>query len=123
MDDQNIRGYKIYRSLDVDETAGGKQVKVGRCKLYGGFVFNGAVSAIRYLKIFDAGAAITVGATVPVLTFGIPSGATGSGFVLPIPPNGIEFTSGIYIDATTGIADNDTGAPGTNDVSLNLFYL
>src|SRR3990167_7196691 len=35
---------------------------------------------------------------------------------------GIEFTTGIALRATTGVADNDTGAPSANDVIVNILY-
>ena len=35
---------------------------------------------------------------------------------------GIAFANGISIRAVTGIADANTGAPGTNDVVVNLVY-
>ena len=41
---------------------------------------------------------------------------------LNFPACGIAFTNGISVRATTGIADADTGAPSTNDVTVNLYY-
>lgn len=35
---------------------------------------------------------------------------------------GIAFSTAITVAATTGVADNDTGAPGANEVVLNLGY-
>ena len=35
---------------------------------------------------------------------------------------GVTFDAGISVRATTGRADDDTGAPTTGDVVLNLFY-
>jgi hypothetical protein len=34
----------------------------------------------------------------------------------------ITFSTAICAAATTGLADNDTGAPSANDVVLNVFY-
>jgi hypothetical protein len=36
--------------------------------------------------------------------------------------HGIMFDTAICAAATTGIADNDTGAPGANEVLINVFY-
>jgi len=47
----------------------------------------------------------------------------GAGVVLPIPSCGIQFDTAITIAATTGFADNDTGAPGANDVIAFGAYL
>ncbi len=50
---------------------------------------------------------------------------------VPLPPfsaanvhfdTGIAFATGIGIGATTGVADNNTGAPSANDVVVNIFY-
>jgi hypothetical protein len=35
---------------------------------------------------------------------------------------GIGFGTAITVAATTGVADNDTGAPAANDVIVNIFY-
>ena len=66
---------------------------------------------------------MVVGTTVPDLTFPLPTaGSTnGAGFTLAIP-NGIAFGTAITIAATTGVADADAGAPGVNDVVVNLGY-
>jgi hypothetical protein len=35
---------------------------------------------------------------------------------------GIKFDTAITVAATTGVLDNDTGAPGANEVIVNIFY-
>lgn len=116
-------GASIYRSLDLDETE--EEVKSSAGTLYGGIVMNLATS-VRYLKFYDGTAAsVTVGSTTPVMTIPIPTQAgtaNGAGFTIPIPPCGVSFSNAITVAATTGVADNDTGAPGANEVVLNLFY-
>jgi hypothetical protein len=82
-------------------------------------------NAKRYLKIYnDTTANVTVGTTTPTLSLPIPTmgDTNGAGFTLPIPDCGIQFTTAITIAATTGFADNDTGAPGANEVIVNLAY-
>ena len=82
-------------------------------------------ASVLYLKFYNATAAnVTVGTTVPVLTYPIPTNGdtNGSGFILNMPI-GFEFDTAITVAATTGIADNDTGAPGANEVVLNLGYI
>jgi hypothetical protein len=49
---------------------------------------------------------------------GLPAGASGH---VPFP-QGIAFGTAITVAATTGVADNDTGAPDANDVVVNIFY-
>jgi hypothetical protein len=51
------------------------------------------------------------------------SGATDDTTSVDISiPNGIAFGTAITIAATTGVADNDSGAPGANEVIVNLGY-
>lgn len=113
-------GLSIFRSLDIDETE--EDVKTSAGQLYFIHAMN-MVATARYLKFYNATAAnVTVGSTTPVLTFPIPANSTtGAGFTVPIP-QGFEFTTAISVACTTGVADADTGAPGANDVIINLGY-
>lgn len=114
-------GLTIFRSIDLDETE--EEVKATAGVLYGIWFSNMATST-RFLKIYNATAAnVTVGTTTPVITLALPgnssddiSGALNNGGM------GIGFATAITVAATTGIADNDTGAPGANEVIVNIFY-
>lgn len=114
-------GLSIFRSLDLDETE--EEIKASAGQVYGMWVTNTATST-RFIKFYNATAAsVTVGSTTPVITIGIPgnstddiSGAFGPGGY------GIAFDTAITVAATTGIADADTGAPGANEVLVNVFY-
>jgi hypothetical protein len=109
-------GLTIFRSLDLDETE--EEIKATAGQLYG-YYFANTNAAARYLKFYNATAAnVTVGTTTPVLTFYLP--ATSAGHVEF--SQGIAFSTAITAAATTGVADNDTGAPSANDVILNAFY-
>ena len=113
----SLGGLTIFRTLDADETE--EDVKTSAGQLYGYYIANLHATSFRYVKFYNATAAnVTVGTTTPVLT-------------LPIPPNaaahvefsmGIAFGTAISVAATTGVADNDTGAPGANEVVVNAFY-
>lgn len=114
-------GTTLYKNIDVDETE--DQIKATAGQVYWIHAINLA-NAPRYLKFYNATAAnVTVGTTTPDLTFPIPSqgDTNGAGFTLSIP-NGIAFGTAITIAATTGLADNDSGAPGANEVVVNLGY-
>lgn len=114
-------GASIFRSLDLDETE--EEVKGTAGQIYWIHCMNLSTGK-RYLKIYNATAAsVTVGTTTPVLTFVIPTqgDTNGTGFVLTVPM-GIPFDTAITVAATTGLADADTGAPGANDVVINLGY-
>lgn len=114
-------GLTYYKNLDVDETE--DDVKTSAGTLYWLHAIN-LSSGKRYLKIYDSTAAsVIVGTTVPVLTLPLPTqgDTNGAGFTFNIP-QGIAFSTGICVAATTGFADNDTGAPGANEVIINLAY-
>lgn len=114
-------GLTIFRSIDLDETE--EEVKGSAGQVYGAWVTNTATST-RWLKFYNATAAnVTVGTTTPVITIGIPGNSSDdiSGY-FGSDGNGIAFSTAITAAATTGVADNDTGAPGANEVIVNLFY-
>lgn len=113
-------GLSIFRSLDIDETE--EDVKTSAGQVYGWYIFN-AVASVRYVKFYNATAAnVTVGTTTPVLTIPVPTSSTnGVGFVFN-SAMGITFDTAICVACTTGLADNDTGAPGANDVIIQVFY-
>lgn len=109
--------------LDVDESE--DEVVAAAATLYWVHVVNLA-NAKRYLKFYNATAAnVTVGTTAPVLTFPIPTmgDTNGAGFTINFGPAGVAFSTAMTIAATTGFADNDTGAPGANEIIVNLGYV
>lgn len=116
-------GHTPYKNLDVDETE--DDIKTSAGKLFWLHVVNLA-NAKRYLHIYNnVAASVTVGTTVPDLTFPIPTmgDTNGAGFCIHFGDAGLAFGTGICIAATTGFADNDSGAPGANEIILNAGYL
>ena len=107
-------GATAYRNLDVDEN--GVVVKGAPGQLYGYHVINQAAAA-RYVKIYNKATAPT-NADTPLMTIAM---AATSNATLDAS-NGIAFTAGIGLRATTALADADVGAPAGNDVVVNLFY-
>ena len=114
-------GTTMLKNLDVDEGAG-DVIKNTAGQLYWIHAMNtGAVP--NYLKFYNvAGASVTVGTTVPDLTFLVPANADsdGAGFFMSLP-NGVEFDSAMSMAATLLAADNDSTAP-TGTVVVNLGY-
>lgn len=109
-------GLSVFRSLDLDESE--EQVKGSAGAVYGYYFYN-ANSALRYLKFYNATAAnTTVGTTAPVLTFPLPPESAGHISF----GEGIGFDTAITVAATTGLGDDDSGAPGANEVIVNVFY-
>ena len=113
-------GATIFRSIDLDEGAL-EVVKASAGQIYWLHVIN-LGTTVRFVKIYNATSG-TIGTGTPVLTFPVPTqgDSNGAGFTLTIP-GGIPFSTGISIGASTGIADNDTGAPGANEVIVNLGF-
>ena len=115
-------GLTIGRNIDVDESEDAIKATAGQ--LYWVHAINLA-SSVRYLKFYNATVAtVVVGTTTPVLTFPIPTqgDTNGAGFTFSIP-QGLAFSTAITVAATTGLADNDTGAPGANEVIINVGYV
>lgn len=115
-------GATPYKNLDCDETE--DDIKTSAGKLFWIHVINLA-NAKRYIKFYNATAAnVTVGTTTPVLSFPIPTmgDTNGAGFTISFGAMGVQFDTAISVAATTGFADNDTGAPGANEIILNAGY-
>jgi hypothetical protein len=109
-------GYTIFRSIDLDETE--EEVKATAGQVFGWYIFNAAATT-HYVKFYNATTAnVTVGTTTPVLTIPVPAGSAANVFT----DTGIAFGTAITVAATTGVADNDTGAPAANAVVVNVFY-
>lgn len=114
-------GLSIFRSIDLDESE--EEVKGSAGTLYSIDAMN-MTSSVLYLKIYDGTAAsVTVGTTTPVLTYVLPTNgdSNGCGMVKNIP-QGLAFANGITVAVTTGLADNNTGAPAANAAIVNLGY-
>jgi hypothetical protein len=113
-------GLSIFRSLDLDETE--EEVKGSAGQVYGWYLVNRATSP-RYVKFYnDTAANVVVGTTTPVMTLEIPGNSTDHIAANALGGLGIAFSTAITVAATTGLADNDTGAPGANEVVVNIFY-
>jgi hypothetical protein len=109
-------GLSLFRSLDLDETE--EDVKTSAGQIYGWHYSNRSAGE-RFLKFYNATAAnVTVGTTTPVITIPVAAGVASNVEF----SHGIAFSTAICAAVTTGIADNDVGAPGTNDFVLHVFY-
>lgn len=104
-----------YRNLNVQTT--GSIVKANAGGIFD-LTMSNANAAIRYLKIYNQATAPSSSDT-PVRTYLLPPSST---VVVPVT-DGIDFTAGISLRASTGVADNDNTAPTANDVIVNIGYL
>lgn len=96
-------------------------VKAGAGNLYSIHAINTNASAVRYLKLYNLASNPTVGTSIPVATFAIPANSLGAGFTLTFSM-GPNFSTGIALAITGGVADNDTTAILANEVTLTLTY-
>jgi hypothetical protein len=55
--------------------------------------------------------------------FAIPGATTGGGVAVPIPPQGLNFNTGIAFALTTGATDADTGAVAANEILVSYGYI
>lgn len=123
MQPHSAGGLSIFRSLDLDETE--EEASAAPCCLYKLRITN-RVTTARYVKIYNATAAsVTVGTTTPVDTIIVP--AAGSADLATVITEsfggqGLTLDTALCFAATTALADNDTGAPGANDVVLTAYY-
>lgn len=113
-------GLAISRRLSAGSTADAINAKASAGQVYGLIVTNINLS-YRVVKLYNKASAPTIGTDTPVCTFIIPGNTAGAGMVSYFP-DGIAFATGISYGITTGIPDNDTGAPSANEVVVNLFY-
>ena len=115
-------GMTIFRSIDLDESE--EEIKATAGQIFSISAFN-RTAAPLYLKFYNLTAAnTTVGTSTPVLTFVVPANADsdGAGFIWN-NTIGFAFSTAISAAVTTGVADNDTGAPGANDCIVNVGYV
>lgn len=112
-------GLSTYRTLDLDETA--QNIKLTAGNIYSTWFTNNAI-ATRWIKFYNKANAV-VGVDTPQMTFGIPGNSSQAiGAILTGGGEGISFATAISFACTTGLADNNAGAPGVNDVVANVFY-
>lgn len=83
--------------------------------------FNNSTT-LAYVKLYNASSA-TCGSGTPQARYMIPFGTSSSGGGFSIPNiNGDAYVNGITMCITTGIADNDTGAPAASTYILNVHW-
>jgi len=78
-------------------------------------------AAMRYLKLYNKASAPTVGTDTPVFVVPIPGNTAGAGAVVPLP-HGLNFSTGIALALTSGIAHADTGAVAASEIAVSLAY-
>jgi hypothetical protein len=110
-----IAGTQIHRNLDADED-GTLQIAKAQSGVLHGFIVSNSASGTLYLKLYDKATA-PLNTDTPAITIPIDPGLE----MLPLPVP-VAFSSGLSYRVTTDLPDNDTGAPGASECTLNLFY-
>ena len=115
----SLGGCKAFTSVDLDQTE--EDIASGPCTVYGIYAWN-ATDAPLWLQIFNTNT-VTVGSTVPDHNFIVPANADldGAGVVIPIPVQGLAFSTALTMAMTTGVG-TDSGAPGANDGGVFVTY-
>lgn len=95
-------------------------VKPSAGTVYSVDAFNNGAS-LAYVKLYAAVLPFTCGTGTPFARYLIPYGASSSGGGFNVSNiNGDAYSTGIVMCITTGIADNDTGAPAANQFIVNV---
>lgn len=98
-------------------------ISAGALKIVAAKIIN-TNAAKLYVKLYDSATAeaVTVGTTVPVLTIEVAAKSATSGTQNCDIVNGFNFSYGIVIATTTGVADSDVAAVGAGDLYINVMY-
>ncbi len=95
-------------------------VKSGAGQLYKVRATNNS-GTIAYIKIYNATSA-TAGSGTPVDRIMIPAATTNGAGIVDTTDIGAAYSTGITYCLTTGIADNDTGAPAASTYLVTFYY-
>lgn len=76
--------------------------------------------AVAYLKLYNAATA-TCGSGTPQARYTIPASVSGANISL-VNTNGDSYVNGIVACITTGLADNNTGAPAAASGAVNIHW-
>lgn len=111
-----------WHSLISAASTNATNVKASAGTVYGLSVTN-INAAVRYIRFYNLSSAPTCSSATGIAgRFAIPASATGAGQVVPIPPFGIAFSTGIGYCLTTGSGDTDNTAVAAGDLIVNVFY-
>lgn len=116
-----INGSRPYKNVSVSKLE--SVISNAPCKLIWLHIANRSLDVV-FLKLYDASIVdVTVGVTVPVLTFLLENSALAPAWsasqFFNFGPSGIDFKNGVVISAVTGPNDTDTGAPADEVIIVN----
>jgi len=113
-------GNSIYRNLDLNAT--GVNIKASAGQLYTLLVTNRS-NTESFLKLYNKASAPVVGTDTPVMTIPLDAKNGGGQASTTIDIGyGAEFSLGIGIGCTTGLADSSVATPAVNSIVANILY-
>ena len=112
-------GYTAY-SLISANTTNATVVKASAGTVASIQVYNINASPV-YLKLYNM-ATTPAETDTPVKRILVPGGTTGTGSNIPIPAQGLAFSTGIAFRLVAGIADNSTTAVSASEQTVNIDY-
>lgn len=107
--------YNTYRNINLGST--GVLLKTGRGQVFSAYISNTGMAA-AYVKLYSKATAPSSTDT-PTHTLTLQASQS----IVWSPTDGVDFPLGIGARAVTGVADNDTTSPGSNEVVVNIEYL
>lgn len=113
-------GLTVYYLTSAAST-NGNNIKASAAKVYSITATNTSAS-VRYLRLYNASGAPTVGTTATFAGFAIPGSTTGGGLHLTFPA-GLTLGTGLGLSLTTGAADTDTGGVAANEIKVVIGYV
>jgi len=117
---QTSGGLSIYRNLDLNAT--GINIKASAGQLYSMVVVNRS-NTESFLKFYNKASAPVVGTDTPVMTIPLDAKNGGGQASTVIETSlGLEFSLGIGIACTTGLADASVATPAVNSIVANIGY-
>lgn len=109
-------GALVSKNLDVGTTD--IAIKSTQGYVCGWYLFNASAST-RYFKFYNGTVSnVIVGTTAPYKTVPVPAGAAANIWF----DGGLLYSTAITLACTTGLADNNSGAPTANDCVADVFY-
>lgn len=114
-------GAATFHKLTSGASTNATSVKATAGNVSGGFLRNRHATLERFFKFYNKATAPTVGTDVPILTIGLPPGAS-VGIADIVGAYGIRLATGIAYAITGAYADADTTVIVAGDVDVNLIY-
>jgi len=103
----------------VSLTGSMQTVKSGAAQLNGYYFYNADSVVPAYIKFYNKGSAAVMGTDTPTLRIPIPAGSAANLNIYP----GIMFSSGLYVCASSGLADSSTVPCNLNQVVGNCWFI